>query len=539
MAKPELTPKEKQEIADHYGFSKWGAFETYVQKAMSRGMSYDQVIKELKTTPSIGPQKGKFAPIPKEVLDAALMPDITGGIAPPERKQFAEAALERLQRKATGEELSTVEKAQAAYNIFEDLLTMAAGARGAKKLGTQKGRMAFRTPVKKTKLAPGSVLSKLEQEFVPETPEEIEHFRKMEEGLITPGENLRFMNTPEGARWKNALLNMTDWLYATTLHRAIGTGPKLKPLPKHIESTLPFNSTAPVYKKIQQLNTGSIVFISPVEILKHYYQETKNLPDQEAAEILEKKINKFRNKKQVISIRDLTTPIRVEQEFMSGRGSARAGRYTPSEQKIVINANSFLSDKIETLLHEITHSYDTKQISGVLNKRKQILKDIKEGRRSKEEFEQDPYYNEQQTLEENVQLLVQPMSRLMETKVAKGYSGSQRYALSQLEVGPNLWGPARRIASRMGYNLETRRDIGEFIRQLREDPGKKAFFLGQINNTRGLDNLPEDPIKRKRHIKFLEESNERLLDRMEFDKKTQLEWLKWVKAPEQKETEVA
>lgn len=480
-----LTPKQQKEIADAFGFSNFEAFKTYVEKAMSLGMSYDEVIKELETTPRIGPQKGKFVPIPKKVLDAALMPDITGGIAPPERKQWGEAELARLQRKATGKELSGMEKVQAAYNIFENLLTMAAGARGAKKLGTQKGRMAF-----------------------------------------------------HGGKKPTALRKAAELSVASKKPLAIGTGPKLKELPPGVESNVPFGRDTTIYNKIQKVVAGQIVEIAPIEILKHYYQETRNLPDAEAAQILGEKINRFRNENEKIKLSDLSTPVRVKQKRYFGRGMH--GEFEPSTGEIKLDSGKPTRDRVETLLHELTHAYDIENIVRMRQESGRFLEELKKDEQKEEDFKLDPYYNFGKTLKENVELLTQPQSVLQQTPVVRGYGGDfQKYALSSLEVGPNLWGPARRYAERMGYSLQTRRDIPEFIRQLREDPAKKEDFLRFINETRGLKPVSKNPEKRQREIELIEKSNEELLDRIEFDKETQLEWLKWVKAPEQKQTEAA
>lgn len=449
--------------------------------------------------PTIGSAEGKkFVPIPKGLVEAATKPDIGAFAAPEPRKQIAQRRLTQLQREAAGEKRPRSE----AFGEFFSMLESALPARGAPQV--RRGRDTTLKTFKGRRRA-------------------LKKQRKKEAKAIA------------AALPKELAISDAGMRYST--------------LPTIIKPLLNTEAQRDLLKVIE---TGSGK-VAPITVIKQYYPNLRNQSDYEAAQVLANRLNAFRKKKEKVNPADLYMPKNMYFYPLGSEKKKPRGYYDSTNDLIVINSDQATAGDILTVMvHELTHAYDrernlrgVRRIKDVSNKvQKGIKQMFDEGKTNPEnlriqrKFLKDPNVNAFIAGLNTKELVKQVQASEMGSKpsplrrkgVYKGYGKKEgktattiSYLTQAAEVGPNLYGFIRRYAaSQMGIEIRTRKGLQAFIDRVNKNPAIKEnlFMLMDSQRTRGVT-APE--------------VNQRILDRLQFDKKVQLEFLKWAKGQQRED----
>ena len=279
--------------------------------------------------------------------------------------------------------------------------------------------------------------------------------------------------------------------------------------------------------------------IKPVEVAKLFYESYAKLPNQAAANLMANKMNEVRPKNNKINAKDLMSDIEVViTDFPSSR-KYDVGFFNATQNTVYINRKYPLEMKIAAILHELTHAYDRtgmlkegRRGDNLFNRITKATGDILEGRvanpqnlKAREDFLKSYGYDPFVSVRENV-LSADPVAKpSVVRKVFKRerpQSTSRRlsrtrkaYLSEQKEVGPNLWSLLNRFsASRLGLEVMV--------------PEQAAQFAKMVNNTPGLKKALFRLMDRGRMGSSQPEINQNIIDRLQYDKAFQKEFIQWV-----------
>ncbi len=368
---------------------------------------------------------------------------------------------------------------------------------------------------------------------------------------------------------------VAKWLY-NKAKKAKKTTPKKKPKPsKPLGITddsrgffqgVPF-AQLPIPPRLKRKITfaarGRQVHITPLEALRPFYPELKGLSDVEAARVLQRKM-KRRPKHSKVFLNDLLKPVRIKTTTQSRLAAEGFGKNTRAVQHFVDDPSKpdifpeILLNPVhtkageekrlyETLLHELTHAYEyldpwRKKTKWKVKKGKVI--EVPYGQQKSQlakRKEIDPPKKMAKAflgIKKKQPLTKEGREKLAElhgTKRKPGWLAAEKqhrkYSLSREEIGPQVYGPIRREFSRLGFKLDSRKDVREFAKKVKGDKDLRRRFFFLFTGQRGRAH------KNPQHMKELLKTSDKFLDLLINDKKIQKEFLKYVEAP--KTTQIA
>ena len=500
--------------------------------------------------PSISALKGKEKNVPQAFLNKMLKltatPDVTGGIAPPESKEYAERALRALK----GNERSKYEAFQEATQMLESASPAGSASARVRKgktvrLGRKYGKRS------KTRLTP-----------------------KQRETMVFAAKKLKGKGK-KGKKGKKQL--------APVINKYIGGKEKeVEPASKPTLSEEPWVKKEPglmkgLQKRIDATNEGKEAQpfgAAPVVFIKHFYKDTTNLSDAEAAKVLVKRINAKRPKKKHITIEDLTEQVTFKFE----KSGDNLGYFKPQGNLLVINTTSPINTILETISHELTHAYDKKNLLKEMKSQRRVdnnLWDAMQGkpmsrvrqksarRIYKKMFDRhhglwkgrmpeskiDTFEKQFNLVKENKpeyqdlkEIYSQPQSRIAKYKATTQPAGipqrQKDYLTTRAEIGPSSWAPMRRYAAQKGHTFETGADVIKFITEETSTPKKREELYNFINRSKGMSDPRDWPFMNEPGAEN-DQLMKVLLKKGREGQNIRREMLKWVKSDTKKDTQVA
>jgi len=319
------------------------------------------------------------------------------------------------------------------------------------------------------------------------------------------------------------------------------------PVPKEVLEPL---FKTPVGLKLQNHSFMEKDFeVRPIEIIKAYYPRLRNLPDEQAANILTTRLNQYRKKKEKVAVEDLLNLTKVKFEELD---PGNMGYFIPGEG---VGVNNLLSteQKIATILHEITHRYTSKVIERKYRRREDTINKMgavkaatlagntpnPQNMAVAKKVLMDPLFEILMPINFSIDRsrYVQRMSELgkrSKTETIRmpevGRPGGKplpediAYLYRRDEVGPNLFGFMRRFAAtEANMEITTRKGLTAFIDKVNKNPVLKEKLFNIMNNQHG-QGIEQSP-----------EHNQNILDVLRNDKKVQLEFLKWAQGQQRED----